>query len=474
MGALDQYEELHDPTSSVANSGALSSAANPSSSPDQNDLQGRKDIFNEATQRLLQARQQMQAPYQGEDLGALALSADMGKASGMPVAEGYTQGMLDKAKAEQVQRDAQQVYQQQLSGMDTQAQLAKIMSNGGSIQDTTALAGITGNDKLADTLIKQQTVDQGKYLPIKDSFGNVTGVLNTKTGTMINPNSIAGIMSNGKSVPTAPSADPQIAAQQILEDVGTPLAPMMTRQDINGRNAQTTAYQNAAIAAKSMKQKLDELKAQDDKYWSGGAMGTVNAAENYFGIDPFGGAAARAEADKASKGLANAFMQANVGAKGSGIRMVEFDAGAVPNANMPKQARDDLIAANKAIADSQIQRAAISNMYPRMHIANVNAIMDKYEEMNPPVLGAGEDAKPNPKWMTYKDWLAAGRPNTAQIALTTKDDNASTNKTSKTDNAPQVLSAPPAGNQRVKGQTYPTPKGNMVWMGDHWTPAGGQ
>ncbi len=254
---------------------------------------------------------------------------------------------------------------------------------------------------------------------------------------MMNPNSAAAMMGGGKPIPTEPSADPQIAAQQILEDVGTPMTPMMTRQDVTGRNTQTTAYQNAAMAAKSLKQKLDELKSQDDKYWSGGGMGMVNSAENYLGVDPFGGASARAQADKASKGLANAFMQANIGAKGSGIRMVEFDAGAVPNANMPKEARDNLIEANRAIADSQIQRAAISNMYPRMHIANVNAIMDKYEEMNPPVLGSGEDAKPNPKWMTYKDWLAAGRPNTVQMALANKDD------TAKSNAAKPVAESPP-------------------------------
>lgn len=470
MGALDQYEDMYDHS---YNGGALSASTAPVSQiDDPNDISTRKDIFNQATQRLLQARQQMQAPYQGHDLGAEAFASGL-TGSGANVSDIISKAFGAQTAAEQKQREANQAYQQQLSGMDTQAQLAKILGSGGSIQDATALAGITGNDKLADTLIKQQQVEQGKYLPYKDSFGNTIGFLNTKSGQTVNLNGSSANASI-KSLDSKPSADPQIAAQQILEDVGTPMTPMVTRQDVTGRNAQTTAYQNAAMGAKSLKQKLDELKSQDDKYWSGGAMGMVNSAENYFGVDPFGGAAARAEADKASKGLANAFMQANVGAKGSGIRMVEFDAGAVPNANMPKKARDDLIEANRAIADSQIQRAAISNMYPRMHIANVNAIMDKYEEMNPPVLGAGEDAKPNPKWMTYKDWLAAGRPNTAQMALTTKDDSASTNKTPKMNNNSQILSAPPAVEQRVKGQTYPTPKGNMTWMGDHWTPAGGQ
>lgn len=465
MGALDQYEDMYDQS---YNGGALSASTSPmSQAEDPNDVSARKDIFNQATQRLLQARQQMQAPYQGHDLGAEAFASGL-TGSGANVSDIISKAFGAQTAAEQKQREANQAYQQQLSGMDTQAQLAKILGSGGSIQDATALAGITGNDKLADTLIKQQTIEQGKYLPIKDSFGNVTGVLNTKTGTMINPNAAAAMMGNGKPVPAEPSSDPQVAAQQILDDAGTPMTPMMTRQDVTGRNAQASAYRNAANAAKSTKQQLDILDAQTGKYTPGSMMGKIYGAES--AIDMGGeGATARTEADKASKALANSFMQQNVGAKGSGIRMVEFDAGAVPNANMTDEARSNLIKVNKSIADSQIQRAAISDMYPRMHISNVNAIMDAYESANPPVLPTGE---PNSKWMTYKNWLAAGRPNTAQMALTTKDDNASIN--SKTDTNPQILSAPPAVEQRIKGQTYPTPKGNMIWTGDHWTPAGDQ
>lgn len=420
MAALDEYEDLYLPSMN-AGGGALS--AEQSATPDE--VQTRRDIFNQATQRLLQQRQMMQPPNQGNDLGMLAMGAALGKSSGMPVAQGYTEGTLNAAMAQQKQQQDMQAFQQQQAGLDTQAQLAQILGGGGSIQDATMLAGITGNDKLADSLVKQQTVEQGKYLPIKDSFGNVTGVLNTKTGKMINPNSAIAALTDKSAISSEPSKDPQEAAQQILDEQGTPMTPMMTRQDVTARNAQTKAYRDAANAAKATKQQLDVLDAQTGKYTPGSIMGKVYGAES--SVDMGGaGATARNEADKAAKALANSFMQQNVGAKGSGIRMVQFDAGAVPNADMTDDARTNLIKVNHAIADSQVQRAAISDMYPRMHISNVNSIMDAYESANPPVLPNGEV---NSKWLTYKDWLAAGRPNTAKDALA----NPESSKNGKTD-----------------------------------------
>lgn len=276
-------------------------------------------------------------------------------------------------------------------------------------------------DKTAKELaLEQEKVDQGKYTPIKDVFGNVTGAMDTKTGKTINPGAGIGMPAGASNTPAdngEPSADPQKAALQILDETGTPFTPVASRQDITGRNAQAKAYRDAANAAKSAQQQLNMLNAQTGKYTPGTIARRGYGVEQ--AVDMGGeGASARAEADKASKALANAFMQQNAGAKGSGIRMVEFDAGAVPNADMTDEARTALIQKNKAIANSQIQRAAISDMYPRMHIANVNAIMDNYEQKNPPVLENGEA---NPGWMPYKDWLKKGRPNTAAMPATGGD-----------------------------------------------------
>lgn len=278
-------------------------------------------------------------------------------------------------------------------------------------------------EKAQELALRREVVQQGKYTPIKDMFGNVTGIMDTKTGKLLPMGPKDGVQSPDSTMTDEePSADPQKAAMQILNETGTPFTPIGSRQDITGRNAQAKAYRDAASGAKKAIQEMNSLNAQTGKYTPGSTAGWIYGKESANSLGG-SGATARTEADKASKNLANSLMNATAGAKGSGIRMVEFDAGAVPNADMTDEARTDLINKNKAIANQQIQRAAISDMYPRMHLSNVNAIMDNYEAKNPPVLDNG---KPNPNWMPYKDWLAKGRPNTS--AMTTTPDDSSTNK----------------------------------------------
>lgn len=261
--------------------------------------------------------------------------------------------------------------------------------------------------------LEKQKIDQGRFQPVKDVFGNVTGVINGKTGEVAPLNSMMGNQQSAEIDLTTPSSDPQTAAQQILAESGTPAVPVMTRQDITGRNAQQLAYRNAATAAKVALNNLSSLDSETGQYSSGSTMGRVYGLESSLGMGGQG-ATARTEADKASKLLANSLMQASAGSKGSGIKMVEFDAGAVPNADMTDQARTDLIEKNKAAANIQIQRGIISDLYPRMSISNVNAIMDNYEQKNPATL---PDGKANPNFMPYTQWLASGRPNTAINAL---------------------------------------------------------
>ncbi len=256
--------------------------------------------------------------------------------------------------------------------------------------------------------------ESGKYVPIKDAFGSITGIMNGKTGEVqtYNPFAKTGDQNIGVDL-SSPSSDPQTAAQQILAESGTTNTPVMSRQDVTGRNAQQLAYRTASTAAKLTLDNLNSLNNQTGKYSPGSVAGGVYDIENSLGMGGEG-ATAKTEADKASKNLANSLMQATAGAKGSGIRMVQFDAGAVPNSNMSDQARTDLINKNKATANLQVQRGIISDLYPRMSIANVNAIMDNYEGKNPPAL---PDGTANPNFLPYVDWLKAGRPNTATLAL---------------------------------------------------------
>lgn len=257
---------------------------------------------------------------------------------------------------------------------------------------------------------EQEKIDQGRYTPVKDFYGNVTGMVEGKTGkfTPVNTNPQTGAMS--PVVPgEAPSADPQKAAAQILVEQGSVPTQVGNKFDIAGRNKQTDAYNNQALAAKNVIQQLDSLDAQTGKYTPGKGAGNVYGAEQWMGIDPTGGATARAEADKSATQLANAFMQANTASSRNGIGVLNFDAKGVPNPDMPDQARADLIAKQKAIANSQIQRAEISNLYPRMQTANVNTIMNTYEQKNPPLM---PDGNANPNWIPYQDWIKAGRPDT--------------------------------------------------------------
>ncbi len=257
---------------------------------------------------------------------------------------------------------------------------------------------------------EQEKIEQGRYSVFKDAYGNGIGMVDTKSGK-ITPLSMPN-QTTGDVADEAPSADPQKAALQIMKEQGTVPTQAVTRQDITGRNKQVESYNNQALAAKNVVQQLDTLNAQTGKYSAGKGMGNVYGAESWLGVGGEG-ATARTEADKAATQLANAFMQANTAANRSGIGVLNFDAKGVPNPDMPDQARNDLIAKQKAIANSQIQRAEISNMYPRMQISNVNTIMNAYEAKNPPLLPSGDA---NPNWMPYHDWLKAGRPDTATSA----------------------------------------------------------
>lgn len=295
----------------------------------------------------------------------------------------------------------------------------------------------TGEYQQGELGLKRQELALGKFQPVKDIFGNVTGIFDARAGKMM-PMPNATATGDTAVIDTEPSADPQQAAQQILSEQGTPLTPVGSRQDITGRNQQAKAYRDAANGAKAAIQQLDQLNAQTGKYTPGKVAGMGYGTEAALGI-PSEGASARTEADKASKNLANAFMAQNVGAKGAGIRMVEFDAGAVPNADMPDEARNNLISVNKNIANSQVQRAVISDMYPRLHLSNVNTIMDAYEQANPPILpvkNADGQPLPNPNWMPYKEWLKAGRPNTAAMTLQAGSASPSVSPSISSNNAP--------------------------------------
>lgn len=160
MGALEDYEDAFT-QGGMPMGGALSADFSTAQSVSPEDPQARKDIFNKAAQRLLQARQAMTQPYAGHDLGNEAFSTGlMGSAPSMGELVGNA--IKSRTAAEEAQRQAMQQYQQQQSGLDTQAQLAQILGDGGSLTDTSAIAAISGQDKISDNLAKLDLYGSGK------------------------------------------------------------------------------------------------------------------------------------------------------------------------------------------------------------------------------------------------------------------------------------------------------------------------
>ena len=265
--------------------------------------------------------------------------------------------------------------------------------------------------------LEKEKVDQGNYIPYgKDPFTGVPlGLYDKKNAKMVTPTGTAtGTQTTtGSDIPSTPSTNIQTAAQQILQEEGTPQTMAVSRPDQMDRNKQQTNYKTMANAAIQNIQQLDELNALTGKYKSGGGMGVIYGTENYIGL-PSDAAAAKAEADKYSKMLSNSLMNANASSNGKGVNMVKFEEGAVPNSNMPDSTRTQLINANKAIANSQLQRALISDLLPHWHSDNMSVIADNYEAKNPPVFKENPNdpttMKENPNWMPFKDWIKAGRP----------------------------------------------------------------
>ncbi len=222
--------------------------------------------------------------------------------------------LMGKLQAQREQSKAQDRNQQwmsffgKLASSNNPRLLGALGEASGALSETTgkqqAQNNVLDQAALADQIkmeqwkqeqdLKRETVEQGKYQPVKDVFGNVTSIFDAKTGKMI-PSSNTSAPSI-TPINTTPSSDPQEAAFQILDEVGTPYTPVASRQDIIGRNAQAKAYRDAATGAKSAKQQLDQLNQQTGKYTPGKGMNMVYGAQSAIGMGG-DGASARAEAD---------------------------------------------------------------------------------------------------------------------------------------------------------------------------------
>lgn len=139
MGALDTLSDIdtlsqlqdgqsaaNAPTANQNDYGALESAKPPL---DPNDVEARKQIFSSAADRIMQMRNQRQAPYNGADMGLLAFGKNLTANNGANSARDFTNAMYESEVAKQSQRDANTAFAGQQQGLDIRASIAKILSS---------------------------------------------------------------------------------------------------------------------------------------------------------------------------------------------------------------------------------------------------------------------------------------------------------------------------------------------------------
>jgi hypothetical protein len=123
---------------------------------DLNDVNLRKEVFNRAVQRILDARNAIQTPITQSPLSAFG-SGMLGEGS---IAQAFGRGMDMQTQAQAAQQAAEQQALGQRQGLDLRADMARILAGGGSPADAAQLAAIGGDDKAADNLSKLMLYSQ--------------------------------------------------------------------------------------------------------------------------------------------------------------------------------------------------------------------------------------------------------------------------------------------------------------------------
>lgn len=299
MGALDALSSSDDLTDALQDNqpqnGNLMAAAPVPAAPE--DIEARKQILQNATQRILQTRDQMmqQAPYGGNNLGdAASMSALLsGEGTKNPLG-GLGAAIAAKPQAEEQQRQANVAQQQQLLGMGLRGQLAQIMQSGmggdprDNLQNTFSMGALMGDKDLmegASRMLgatnrgmqsKAITVMTPQGPQVMSAFdaaqkGYAPAQYDKNTGVLLNtPSAQGGQGGAGQSSVPQP-------VQQIFKDNDLPVTPgQPTKDDIKENDDEykgaVAADDSARGAAKVASQIQDKLK----NYWSG-TMGSVAA-----------------------------------------------------------------------------------------------------------------------------------------------------------------------------------------------------
>lgn len=288
MGALDAIsspDDLGDALQDSQQNPSVMPAALVQDAPA--DVEARKQILQNATQRILQQRDQImkQPPYGGNNLGDAAAMSSLLSAGGTknPLG-GLGAAIAAKPQAEEQQRQANLQQQNQALSLDLRGKLAQIMQSGvggdprNNLQNMFGMGALMGDKDLMEgsgrmlgatnrgMQSKAMTVMNEKGQPeVMSAYdaaqrGLAPAQYDKNTGVLLNGKNGAG----GVSSPVTP------AVASIFNDASLPANPgQPTKDDIKNNDDQYKGAVASDDAARGASKVASQVQDKLKNYWSG-------------------------------------------------------------------------------------------------------------------------------------------------------------------------------------------------------------
>jgi hypothetical protein len=329
--------------------------------------------------------------------------------------------------------------------------------------------------------IRQATLEQGKYVPVKNPLTGEQSVFNAKTGQwittpmkgmgglpMVDPDT--GDIIPGGTQPTPTNANPQKSTFGFDTSNVTPnVYNALVKED----SKQRQAYMSNRPVAENVNRILDNLEPNLKLVDTGGILnkGYATAAQT---LNPTGQTStAASNIDKGTNDLATELnkFQYMPGARGS-VLGLQTILNSKPGMQYPPQTNANIVAGIRAKTNSYLLEQELAQKYReasplKVTDENTYTLDTALKTLYPP-----ETVDPSNGNVTYnKQNVAKYRAAIPDaIAHPQKYIDAATNGTPLTSSTPSAGgTAIPPINQRVKGQEYTNPNGHKaVWTGTGW------
>lgn len=436
----------------TSGSGVLSMLDKTSPLKEDPEITRKRALIQSALDRLVEVNQRPTLPA-GYDLPRMMQGIAESKPAGPGVTtpdqwmangnEGYLKGLVKQHELQQ--QDASSGLQAAQQGLGssllnkpvnslTRDDLANTMMSGIGSQTPAAQASSIGGILSPKTPPKLQfnptTGETYSYDPMSGGYKSISPGLGGKVGRDAGGNPIiitpTGIkypgQENAAQTDTSKPAEGGDVYKQyfdnVMQDNGLPVMPL-TRQEQSAKQSMLKDISQQSNAAKDTMDVAKKYREIVGKYGSGNYINPAiygiqnevssllpNGSKAQSAVQ--GSLTQRQEADKYAKQLGISMLRSqNVGNRG-GIGMLKYDAASVANPGQDDQTQKNLL--NDTIEQSSKiwQRGVIHSMNPHSPQAAQLAI-DDYESSNPPVV----NGEINPNWLQFKDWVKAGKPNTA-------------------------------------------------------------